>query len=156
MPNEYGKDVFADYLRKLGAAAKVRHDCKVKFAYLMKAITLMQHVEFSRLPTNTSQFFATLEIEVEGETYEESFELIKPLAAEDIYELRINIEKYNWRLRATFFPQNFNDKDFYCFVFPFEKAAGRKDLTNHFRDKTFSIRHDLRENPEKYVEYFEE
>lgn len=156
MPNEYGKDVFEDYLIRLGAAAKQRHDCKVKFAYLMKALTLMQHVDVSGLPTSTNRFFATLEIEVEGERYQERFELIKPLAAEDIYELRINIREFRWRFRATFFPKQHNGKQFYCFVHPFEKTIGKPDLTNHFRDKTASIRMDLNENPGEFDEYFEE
>lgn len=156
LPDEYGTDQFADYLTRLGASAKTSHDDRVKLAYLVKAINYMQYVDFNQLPTGaaTDRFFETLEIEVDGVSYTQRFELIKPLHKQDIYELRINIRSFNWRFRATFFPEPYNGGKFHCFVFPFEKFPHLPDPTNHYRDKTFNIHYDVQHNPGKYTSYF--
>lgn len=155
LPNEYGKDEIADYLNATGIAAKMDYEDAVKLAFILKAINLMQYVDFNDLPTATKRFFETLEIEVDGINYRHIFELLKPLRKQDIYELRINMREFNWRFRATFFPHiHTNGDKYYCFVFPFEKFIGFRDPTNYFRDKTFNIRYDVLHNPGVYAVYF--
>lgn len=154
LPDEHGNDEFATYLTQLGTNARTSHDDRVKFAYLLKAIDSMQYVDFSNLPTGTRKFYQVLEIEVDGVTYRQSFELIKPLHRDDIYELRINLRAFNWRFRATFFPNSHSNGEFYCFVFPFEKFLGTPDPTNYYRDRTFNISLDVQHNPNEYVNYF--
>lgn len=154
LPDENGTDLFADYLKNLGVQAKTFHDDKVKLAYLVKAIQFMQYVDFNSLPAATDRFYQVLEIEVEGITYRQSFELIKPLRKQNIYELRINIRKFNWRFRATFFPKLYNSGKFHCMVFPFEKFPWLPDPTDHYRDRTFNIHDDVQHNAGKYTNYF--
>lgn len=120
-PNEYRRDVFTPYLINLGKKAQENHHERVQLTFLLKALDLMQYVDFVDFPDEQNQFYQELEITVDGETYSQSFELIKPLAKENIYELRINLTQYNWRFRGIFFPYNYNGQQFYCFIYPFIK-----------------------------------
>ncbi|MEK4671541.1 hypothetical protein [Niallia sp. FSL R7-0271] len=154
-PNDYNRDIFAPYLVSLGKKAESEHKYRVQLAYLLKALDYMQYVDFSNLPTGSNRFFHELEITVEGKTYSKSFELIKPLAKENIYELRINIEESEWRFRAIFFPYTYKGVQYYCFIYPFvKKEQVQFDLTNQFRDKAYSIYYNLNQEPSKYVKYF--
>lgn len=154
LPDENGIDVFEVYLKQLGSNAKNSHKDRVNLAYLVKAINLMQYVDFNNLPSFSNRFYQVLEIEVDGVSYRQSFELIKPLHKPNIYELRINLRASNWRFRATFFPETYNGDKFYCFVYPFEKFPVSIDPTDFYRDKTFNIQYDVRNDPNKYVNYF--
>lgn len=156
-PNDYGTVQFDGYLQNLGNAGKASHDKRVQLAFLVKALDYMQYVEFTALPTTRANapFYATLDINVDGITYSESFELIKPLARENIFELRINLQQFNWRFRGIFFPYSHNTGQFYCFVFPFEKQKQvQANLTDTFRDRASTVYYDLLQSPLKYQPCF--
>lgn len=154
LPDHDGIDRIAEFLKHMGAKAEGSHESKVKIAFILKAIDLMQYVDFSDLPTGEKPFYETIEIEVDEKMYRHTFELIKPLRKEPIFELRLNMREFNWRFRATFFPIGYGD-NYYCFVHPFEKVKGEPDLTNRLRDFTFSIYHAIVHNPDRYRELFE-
>ncbi|QQK79218.1 hypothetical protein HUG20_04490 [Salicibibacter cibi] len=155
-PNEYGKDQFSPFLKKLRKESQFDKKADVRFGFLLKALDYMQYVNFNDLPTVADKpFFAQFEIKIGEEIYQQTFELIKPLNKRGIYELRINMKGFNWRFRGIFFPYSYDTRQFYCFIFPFEKTSNVTfNVTDHFRDRAYRILNDLEKNPEKYQEYF--
>lgn len=152
LPDELGNDQMNDFITALANAATKSHEEKVKYSFLMKALQRLSIVDKSDLPNAEQDFFATLEIDVDDKTYSKSFELIKDLRKQPIYELRINIKEFNWRFRATFFPKFHKNQLYYCFVFPFLKHPGDIDPTDDYRDSTYEIFKKVRISPEQYLE----
>lgn len=156
-PNEYGIKQFDNFFKALQNRAKGSHNDLIKFAYVLSAIDFMRLVSLDMLPgSEEERFIQELEIELDGVTYSQSFELIKPLKKDNIYELRIDFtQNFYWRFRVIFFPYVHNGDLFHCFVFPFEKVRQvRFNLTDRFRDKAFERYYDLQNDPGKYVDCF--
>lgn len=73
-----------------GKEQKNSQEKRVQYAYLLKALDFMQYV--LDLPQKPGGFvLTTLEMEIDGEIYSQTFKLVKPLNKENIFELRINL-----------------------------------------------------------------
>lgn len=153
-PDDYMNDSFSPYLAKLGKRAQNSQEKRVQYAYLLKALDFMQYVV--DLPQKPGEFISTtLEMEIDSEIYSQTFKLVKPLNKENIFELRINLSQFNWRFRGIFFPYTYQEQQYYCFVFPFEKQQQvRFNLTDTFRDRASYVLNNLERKPEIYAKYF--
>lgn len=154
LPDTLGSIRMADYFATLAAAALTNHEDKVKYQFLDLGLRRMALVDMASLPNERHRFFARFQIEVDENSYNKRFELIKHLRKRPIYELRFNIREFNWRFRATFFPVERNGQLYYCFVHPFEKVPHLLDPTDSFRDDTHKIYLDTIQNPQKYHSFF--
>lgn len=150
LPDESGVEYMTEFMKILASSKKNSHQGRVKFEYLIKALSRLSLIQKKDLPNSMKPFYTTLEIDIDGITYSKSFELIKDLRKMPIYELRINIKEYNWRFRATFFPKYHEGQLYYCFVYPFTKHPDEDDPTDKLRDATYQIFLDTRVNPDKY------
>lgn len=163
-PNEYRRKQFEPYFIQLGNRAQKSHNERIKFDFVLSAIDFMRFVSMDMLPTgepDEERFIQTLTVTIDGKEYTKSFELIKPLRKENIYELRIDFnndfeeDPFEWHFRVIFFPYVFSGDLFHCFVYPFEKTQQvRFNLTDLYRDKAYTLYYDLLQNPGKYIENF--
>lgn len=96
-------------------------------------------------------FFGTL---VYDDGRERIQELVKPLAVQPIYELRIDWNS-NCHFRAIYFPFNLEGQCFYCFTHAFIKTRNY-DKTNEYRDKARKIYERIRKNPNELRELINE
>lgn len=151
LPDKTGIYNFDDYYSNLAEMAIQSHDDKVKFQFIFKALKRLRTVDKSALPKSESTPFTfQFDIDVDGVTYSKSLEIVKKLNKSVVYELRINLREFNWRFRATFFPQFYDKQLYYCFVYPFEKIPTEPDPTDYYRDLTHEVYMDTRTNSEKY------
>ncbi|MGN7397949.1 hypothetical protein [Peribacillus frigoritolerans] len=163
-PNEYGRKQFDFYFKELGNRAQKSHIDLIKFDFVLSAIDFLRYVSEEMLPKDipgSTPFKVPLTIVHDGREYNKSFELIKPLRKENIYELRIDFDKadvdtpFDWHFRVIFFPFVYEGDLFHCFLFPFQKTFQvKRNLTDFYRDKASSIYYDLQNNPEKYGNCF--
>jgi hypothetical protein len=159
-PNDFGRNQLDSFFKQKGNAAKTQVNALMQFNFLLSAFDFMQFVEQDKLPTGDPEekpFKTELTVKVDGEEYTKSFELVKKLQKDNIYELRLDFDPppFYWRLRIIFFPYDHNGDLFYCMVFPIEKIlAVRVNLTDIFRDRAEGIYYDLINNPGKYAHCF--
>lgn len=152
LPGKDGVEHFADYYTTLAELATQSHNDNVKFQFIRKALKRLRTVEKSELPKRKDEetFNFEFDIDVDGKSYSRELEIIKQLAKDPVYELKIDIDEFNWYFRATFFPQYPNGQLHYCFVHPFVKVPGYDDPTNGYRDLTYDVYIDTRINPDRY------
>jgi hypothetical protein len=152
LPDKDGVEHFTDYYTNLAESAIQTHQDKVKFHFIKKALKRLELVEKADLPDprNGEKFTFEFDIDVDGKSYSRELEIVKKLGKAPVYELKVDIDEFNWYFRGTFFPQYFNRQLHYCFVHAFEKVPGYPDPTDGFRDSTHEVYMDTRINPDKY------
>lgn len=158
LPGHTGQDFMSDYMHDLAQAANLSHRENIKLNFITAALSLMEVIPQADLPSrNGEPFKQVLTIEVDENTsYSQEFELLKPLARQPIYELRVDLRQYNWYFRATFFPKYIEGQLYYCFVYPFEKIPGQPDPTNYMRDQTYNVFDKVKFHQSDYAHYFNE
>lgn len=156
LPDETGEDLMVNYMNDLGEEALNSTQENIKLNFLQVALELMETVPFNRLPDRSGErLMETLIIEINGKTYTRELELVKALGTQPIYELRVDLDRPHWCFRATFFPKYHDNQLYYCFVHPFEKVAGLGDPTNHWRDQTYKVFHNVKFDFSGYAHYFD-
>jgi len=150
LPGMDGEFHVHNFITDIGDAAKHgSEEHTLKLAWVLKSMNFLSKVDRNQLP-GEDIFETILDINIDGEIHTRKFELVKALRKVPIYELRIDLPEYVWFFRATFFPYYLDRQLHYCFVYPFEKIPGQPDPTNNYRDLTYQVLEDVRENPAPY------
>jgi hypothetical protein len=153
LPDQAGIEHFHDFYSNLAELANESHTDKVKLHFIRAVLKRLRTLDRSVLPKDhTTSITADFELEVDGMSYTRPIEIVKKLGKSVIYELRIDIDEFNWYFRATFFPKYHEGDLLYCVVYPFVKIPGFADPTNGFRDLTHEVFKDSQQNPHKYFD----
>lgn len=155
LPDEFGQNLMNIYFEDLGN--ENTHQARVKLQYLVEIMDDLALIPKKALPEigDKEGLSFEVEFEVDGINYKRKVRAVKALEKSPVYELRVNIPQLSWRFRATFFPKYVGDQLYYCLVFPFEKFDGEEDPTDGYKDRTYRILQELREDFDSFKEHFE-
>ncbi|MGX2962118.1 hypothetical protein JNUCC23_23245 (plasmid) [Peribacillus sp. JNUCC 23] len=151
LPDEFGVEHFGDFYTNLAELANESHIENVQLHFIRAVLKRLRTLDRNDLPQDhTTSLSFDFKLDVDGISYTRPLEIVKKLGKSVVYELRIDIDEFNWYFRATFFPKYHDSQLYHCVVYPFVKIPGESDPTDQFRDLTHDVYKDTQINPEKY------
>lgn len=149
--DENDVDSVGDFLETLREEAKTFPEAKMHLLFIERAFSLLSSQPLESLLHRRT----TLTITIDGSPRTKSYELVKLLGVNPVYELRY-AKNGNRHIRLLFFPYEYNGQSNYVFVKCFVKTkVPPVDETDKMRDLTYQMYLKVCQNPQDYLEGIE-
>jgi len=149
-PAKDGTKQFEDFYTGLAITSLEDTENNVKYQFIKTVLKRLRTIDKENLPKDTSALEFNFEIDIAGVSYNRPLKIVKKLGKGLVYELRIDLQEFNWYFRATFFPMYNESTLYYCVVYPFTKVPGYEDPTDSFRDLTHEVYNACLAKPDEY------
>lgn len=150
--DESGHQQAYEFLLYLNEEAKQDSEKEKLLGLIMQGLEDLESANL--FPVGTADPYVTtlkLQLNSSGQTIIRTLELVKPLDGGPVLEMRVDWSGIGW-FRATYFPFQYNDQNYYCFVKAFIKTRNPPyNPTNIARDETLRIFQKVLDNPERYL-----